>query len=191
LGIIVTVASLVVALWGIDLDEIRASFQRANYVSLPVFLAFLFLFYWLKAVRWKLLLCPLRQFQIREVAGPMMIGFMGNNVLPLRLGELARVLVFGREFNISKTAVLSSVVLERVFDTATILVFFGGSLLLVELPASYAVASLYLGGGDCNRLPVICDLRLLDEAVRGCGGVGIGSVTNFTHNSSSLAYRNA
>lgn len=74
-----------------------------------------------------------------------MIGFMGNNVLPVRLGELARVLIFGREFNLSKTAVLSSVVLERVFDTATILVFFGGSLMLVELPASYAVTSLYLG----------------------------------------------
>ncbi len=76
----------------------------------------------------------------------MMIGFMGNNVLPLRLGELARVLVLGREFNLSKTAVLSSVVLERLFDTATILVFFGGSLLLVELPAAYAITSLYLGG---------------------------------------------
>ena len=137
---------MVVALWGIDLNEIRASFQRANYASLPAFLVFLFVFYWLKAVRWKLLLYPLRRFQTREVAGPMMIGFMGNNVLPVRLGELARVLVLGREFNLSKTAVLSSVVLERVFDTATILVFFGGSLLLVELPASYAVASLYLGG---------------------------------------------
>ncbi len=74
-----------------------------------------------------------------------MIGFMGNNVLPVRLGEVARVLVLGREFNLSKTAVLSSVVLERVFDTATILVFFGGSLALVELPASYAVTSIYLG----------------------------------------------
>jgi len=145
-GIVVTVACLVVALWGIDLNEIRASFQRANYASLPVIFAFLFLFYWLKAVRWKILLCPLREFQTREVAGPMMIGFMGNNVLPVRLGELARVLVLGREFNLSKTAVLSSVVLERVFDTATILVYFGGSLLLVELPASYAITSLYLGG---------------------------------------------
>jgi len=120
-----------------------------------------------------------------------MIGFMGNNVLPVRLGELARVLVLGREFNLSKTAVLSSVVLERVFDTATILIFFGGSLLLVELPVSYAVTSLYLGGADCNRFPVFCSLCLLDRAVRGSGGVGIGSVTNLTRNSSSLAHRNA
>ncbi len=139
-------ACLVVAFWGIDLNEVQGSFQRANFKSLPVFLALVWLFYWLKAVRWRLLLWPLRVFKVSEVSGPMMIGFMGNNVLPVRLGEIVRVLVMGREFNLSKTAVLSTVVLERVFDTATILAFFGGSLALVELPASYAVTSLYLGG---------------------------------------------
>ena len=76
----------------------------------------------------------------------MMIGFMGNNLLPAHLGELARIFVLGREFNLSKTAVFSSVVLERVFDTATILAFFGASLLLVELPEMFQTASLYTAG---------------------------------------------
>ena len=141
-----TVVCLVVAFWGIDFKEIRASFERANYATLPIYLALLFLFYWLKAVRWKFLLCPLRVFQTREVAGPLMIGFMGNNVLPAHLGEFARVFVLGREYDLSKTAVLSSVVLERVFDSATILVIFGVSILLVDLPASYAIISLYVAG---------------------------------------------
>ena len=45
-----------------------------------------------------------------------MIGFMGNNVLPAHLGELIRVFVLGRTFALSKAAVLSSVVLERILD---------------------------------------------------------------------------
>jgi uncharacterized protein (TIRG00374 family) len=133
-------------LWGIDFTEMDASFRRANYATLPVFLVFLFLFFWLKAIRWRLLLQPLRGFKTREVAGPLMIGFMGNNLLPAHLGELARVFVLGREFNLSKTAVFSSVVLERVFDTASILGFFGVSLLLVELPETFQTATLYTAG---------------------------------------------
>ena len=73
-----------------------------------------------------------------------MMGFMGNNLLPAHLGEFARIYVLGREFNLPKTAVFSSVVLERVFDTASILGFFGVSLLLVELPQMYKTVSLYM-----------------------------------------------
>ncbi|MFQ5853031.1 MAG: lysylphosphatidylglycerol synthase transmembrane domain-containing protein [Candidatus Binatia bacterium] len=146
MGILVTVICLVGALWGIDFKEVHASFRRANYATLPVLLVFLFIYFWLKAIRWTLLLRPLRGFQTHEVVGAMMIGFMGNNLLPAHLGEFARVFVLGREFKLRKTAVLSSVVLERVFDAASILGFFGVSLLLVELPETYKTTSLYLAG---------------------------------------------
>jgi uncharacterized protein (TIRG00374 family) len=146
IGILVTVVSLGGALWGIDFTEMDASFRRANYATLPIFLVFLFLFFWLKAIRWRLLLQSLRGFKTREVVGPMMIGFMGNNLLPAHLGDLARVFVLGRKFNLSKTAVFSSVVLERVFDTASILGFFGASLLLVELPETFQTTTLYTAG---------------------------------------------
>jgi len=96
----------------------------------------LFSVFWLKAIRWRLLLQPLRKFQTKEVVPPLMIGFMGNNLLPAHLGELIRIFVLGREFSLSKAAVFSSVVLERIFDTAVVLLFLAMSLLLVdELPS--------------------------------------------------------
>jgi uncharacterized protein (TIRG00374 family) len=61
-----------------------------------------------------------------------MIGFMGNNILPAHLGELIRVFVLGRKYSLSKAAVLSSVVLERVLDTLVILIFVGIGLYTVE-----------------------------------------------------------
>lgn len=146
IGILVTVVCLGGALWGIDFEEVQAGFRRANYATLPVLLAFLYLYFWLKAIRWRLLLRPLRRFQTRELVGPMMIGFMGNNLLPAHLGEFARVFVLGHESKLPKTAVFSSVVLERVFDAASILGFFGVSLLLVELPQTYKTTSLYTAG---------------------------------------------
>jgi len=128
----VTVVCLIGALWGIDFKEVTESFQRANYATLPVLLFLLFLYYWLKAIRWKLLLQPLRPFTWREVFPSMMIGFMGNNLLPSHLGEFIRVFVLGREFKLSKTAVFSSVVLERMFDVVVILGLLGVSPFLGE-----------------------------------------------------------
>lgn len=146
-GVVVTIVCFVIAFWGVDLGMVTSSFARANYASLPLLLVLLTLFFWLKAIRWRMLLTPAREFRTMEVVPAMMIGFMGNNLLPAHLGEFIRVFVLGRQYRISKTTVFSSVVLERVFDVIAILLVFGISMLLVKgLPEDYKTASLYLGG---------------------------------------------
>ena len=106
------------------LREIAAAFGKADYRSLPVMWLCLALFYWLKAVRWKLLLEPQGQFRpVRDLFPPTIIGFAFNNVLPAHLGEFVRVFVFSRQSGLPKTAVLSSIVLERIFDVIAILTF--------------------------------------------------------------------
>lgn len=134
LGLAVTAGCLVAAFWGIDFHELRTNFSQANYVTLPLFLAFLFGHYWLKAIRWKLLLRPIRRFRTRDVVPAMMIGFMGNNVLPAHLGEFVRMYVFARDERLSRSAVLSSLILERIFDVLAILLFLGFSLLFLKNP---------------------------------------------------------
>tara|TARA_B100000029_G_C17527932_1_gene942295 strand:+ start:258 stop:1193 length:936 start_codon:yes stop_codon:yes gene_type:complete len=44
------------------------------------------------------------------------IGYFGNNVLPLRLGELLRAFYVGEKENKSKSKVIGTIVLERIFD---------------------------------------------------------------------------
>ncbi|MEX0702999.1 MAG: lysylphosphatidylglycerol synthase transmembrane domain-containing protein [Planctomycetales bacterium] len=133
----VTAVCLAAAFWGFGADDWRqmgSSFRQANYATLPLFLFLLFLFFWLKAVRWRLLLRPIRAFRTREVAPAMMIGFMGNNVLPAHLGEFVRMYVFARDHKLSRSAVLTSLVLERMFDVLSILLFLGVSLVLLPNP---------------------------------------------------------
>lgn len=125
---------LVAAFWGIEFGSVLSSFSRANYLTLPVFFAFLFGHFWLKAIRWKLLLRPIRHFRTRDVAPAMMIGFMGNNVLPAHLGEFVRMYVFARDQKLSRSAVLSSLILERIFDVLAIVLFLGVSLLFLPDP---------------------------------------------------------
>ncbi len=140
-----TIVCLVVALWGIKFDQVKASFSRANYATLPIFIACTFLFYWVKAIRWKCLLQPMREFRTKEVFPPLMIGFMGNNVLPAHLGEFVRVYVLGQQYRLSKTAVFSTVVLERIWDVIAILLFFSIGLVLVPgLPENFKTASIFV-----------------------------------------------
>ena len=134
---------MVIALWGIEWEQLREGFQQANYFTLPILMGLLFSVFWLKAIRWRLLLQPLRKFQTKEVVPPLMIGFMGNNLLPAHLGEIIRIFVLGREFSLSKAAVFSSVVLERIFDTAVVLLFLVMSLFLVEELPSWVSTTIF------------------------------------------------
>ncbi|MDZ4688184.1 MAG: lysylphosphatidylglycerol synthase transmembrane domain-containing protein [Planctomycetaceae bacterium] len=114
------------------LQQIGQAFARANYLSLPVIWFVLAIFYWLKAWRWRLLLKPVGDFRpVRDLLPPTMIGFAFNNLLPAHLGDFVRVFLFAQQRQLNKTAVLSSVVLERVFDIVAILFYLGLGLVFV------------------------------------------------------------
>jgi hypothetical protein len=78
-------------------------------------------FFWTKALRWSLLLRPVVRLRARELVSATVIGVAGNNLLPARLGEALRLLAISREFQVSKVAMLSTLVLERTFDLVAIL----------------------------------------------------------------------
>lgn len=145
IGVIITVACLAAAVWGIDVEQIKASFRDANFWTLPILLLLLFVFFWLKALRWGMLLEPIKLLSAKQVTPAMMIGFMGNNILPAHLGEFLRVYVLSKQFQIPKTTVLSTVVLERLFDVVAILCFLGGSVYFApNLPDDYRTGSIVL-----------------------------------------------
>ena len=114
-------------------SKIAAAFKDADYRSLPLMLLCLSLFYWLKTIRWRFLLAPLGTFRpLRDLFPPTIVGFAFNNVLPAHLGEFVRVFVFSRQSRLPRTAVLSSIVLERIFDVIAILTILMTGLLLVD-----------------------------------------------------------
>lgn len=104
------------------------AFSGANYLSLPVLWVGLFLFFYLKAVRWKWLLKPLSDYNLREVVPPMMIGFMGNNIYPAHLGDLMRVYLFAKQQKQPYIAIFSGIVLERILDIIALLGMTGCAL---------------------------------------------------------------
>lgn len=114
-------------------SKILTAFRRANYASLPGILAILFVFYWLKAWRWQMLLAPVGRYRpVRDLLGPIMIGFGFNNVLPARLGEVLRCAAFSYQQKLSLAVSISSVVLERIFDGLAIVFYLTVGLFFVQ-----------------------------------------------------------
>lgn len=110
----------------------KEAFQRANYWTLIPIMIATATFYWLKAVRWRLLLSPIGQFRIgRDLFPFVMIGFGLNNILPVHMGEVVRVLLFARKANVKSSTVATSIVLERTCDSITVLSLLSLGLLLV------------------------------------------------------------
>ena len=115
-------------------ELVKHAFTDADYKTLPLMLVALVLFYWIKAVRWKLLLTPFGDFRpVRDLTPSVMTGFAFNNVLPAHLGEFVRVFVFSRQTGLPAATILTTVVLERLFDVIAILTLLMASLLTMNV----------------------------------------------------------
>lgn len=134
LGIILSVIFLGLALYTVNLDELRKALASANYLFVLPAVLITLTGYILRTLRWKLILDPTKRIPVRRLFPVLMIGFMMNNVLPARLGEFARAYTLGNRENISRTLSLTTILLERVLDGITLLLFLGVVSVLLPPP---------------------------------------------------------
>ena len=69
-----------------------------------------------RALRWGLILRVQRVLPSGELMAAVFVGYMANNVLPARAGEVYRAHFLGRRAGISRSGVAASIVVERTFD---------------------------------------------------------------------------
>jgi uncharacterized protein (TIRG00374 family) len=90
--------------------------------------------FWFRSIRWQLLLRPEGRFRIADLFSGIMIGWMANNVLPFRMGEVVRAYDFGRRHRISKSLVFATIVVERMMDGVTLVLLLALILMFVSFP---------------------------------------------------------
>ncbi len=134
LGILVSALFLYFAVRGARVGEMLAALGRANYWYMIPCVLFTLSAFWVRALRWRYLLYSMRKIPQRVVFSATMIGFMANNVLPARLGELVRAHVVGKRAEISRGAALTSILIERIFDLFTLLALFAVVAWISEFP---------------------------------------------------------
>ena len=108
-----------------------------------VILAVLFdwVVYFCQGFRWNALLSPLGQFSVWKTTQAIYIGLFANEVLPLRSGEIIRCYLQRRWTGLPLSVVISSVLIERLWDGVWIIAAFTLVSRRVELPGFLTVMS--------------------------------------------------
>ena len=123
LSVLVSALFLGLFLYGIDYPETGEALKNANYIYvLPAVLVY-FGSLWFRTIRWQFLLKHLRWLSIGRLYPVMVVGYMANNLLPLRLGEVARSYHLGQREKVSATSTLATIGIERVYDGLTLIFF--------------------------------------------------------------------
>jgi glycosyltransferase 2 family protein len=194
-GWVVSAISLGAVVWwisGQDAPELPSS--ASGYAWLVVALAVIAMNFVLRSWRWHLIL---RRYGVphrrRDALGLTMVGYMGNNVLPARGGELLKIGLLGQRTTARRREILGTVLVERMLDAAVLVALLaaltwagvdgapggrsGATLAAAGLAAAAGAAALYLWlrrRGRFERFaaairPVAGALKLLAQP----GGAGL------------------
>jgi len=151
-GLLVSVVALWVLLHSVDLGSCATKLSRADPLPLLACLAVIVVEVALRSLRWCLLLPAPRHggsLRVTRIVPSLLVGYLGNAVLPARLGEPIRAYLVARREDLDAAEAFGSVVLERVVDTATLGVVAFVAAVAVHAPSwiveTTAIAAL-IGG---------------------------------------------
>jgi len=160
-GFLVSLAAVWLVIHSVDLGACAGVLSNANPIPLVACLAVIATQVILRSVRWRLLLPAPRHgggIGVKRIVPVLLVGYLGNAVLPARLGEPIRAYLVARREELDAAEAFGSVVLERVVDTATLAVVAFVAAVVVNAPGwivqATAIAAL-IGSAVTGALVVI------------------------------------
>jgi len=120
IGIVFSVIFLILALY-------RANFAQIGKALIGVKLDWLILAVLVylstfipRTLRWQRLLMPIKPFRFYGLLPIILVGYMANNLLPMRVGELFRAYFLKEKEKVSGSSALATILVERVCDGLTL-----------------------------------------------------------------------
>jgi glycosyltransferase 2 family protein len=141
LGVLISILLVGWVLRGADPREVWAVLRGADWLLLLLAIAIGTSGFLVRAIRWQVFLYPLSaETRIRNCFAAVCIGFGANNLLPARVGELARAWAIARLERISATGAVASLVVERFLDLVVVFLLMAVAILHPSLPTDATVA---------------------------------------------------
>ena len=142
LGLGVSAVALALLARTVDIGAAWATLTTAQAPWIVLLLALVVLDLFLRAVRWRVLLGPLGRVSTRTTSASLLVGYLANNVLPARLGEVVRAHDLGGRTGVSRSAILGTIVVERVVDTLVAIAIASFAILILSIRGIVASAVL-------------------------------------------------
>jgi len=146
-GAIISVLLIAAILYFVDLRAMLDAIRHANYGLLGIALAIGFLWMFIRAIVWRTLLRNRASFS--DVFWTIGEGYLLNNFLPFRLGEIGRAFLLSRKSDMQFMEILPTIVIERAMDLG-----YSAVILLAALP-------FVVGAGGAQRIGIIVGIVVL------------------------------
>jgi uncharacterized protein (TIRG00374 family) len=142
LGLAISAIALALVVRQVDLEAAWEVLRDASPAWVVATIGCIVLDVALRALRWRGLLAPIARLRLATVAASLLVGYLANNVLPARLGELVRSHHLGDRTGISRASVLGTVVVERVADTGVLVAIASAAIVVLSVRGIVASAVL-------------------------------------------------
>jgi len=153
LGIAISLVALALVFRTVDVPAAMDVLRTAQPQWIALLVAFVIGDILLRAVRWRVLLSPVAKVPFGTVLSSLLVGYLANNILPARLGEVVRSHDLGTRTGLSTPMILGTIVVERVVDTVVVVSI--ASVAILVLSVRGIVASAVLAGLAVSTLLVL------------------------------------
>ena len=140
-GAIISILLIAAILHFVDLRAMVNAIRHANYGLLAIALAVGFLWMAVRAIVWRILLRNRASYM--DVFWTIGEGYILNNFLPFRLGEIGRAFLLSRKTDLQFMEILPTIVIERAMDLV-----YSAAIFLAALP-------FVVGAGGSERIGII------------------------------------
>jgi uncharacterized protein (TIRG00374 family) len=130
-------ALLYYSLRGIDWRRVWEILRGARPAAVVLAWATISLVVFLRSLRWRVLLSAGKPVSVPLAFWATTAGYLGNNLLPARAGELVRTLMIGRRTGMSTAFVLTTALSERVADAIAVIAISAAVLLAMPNPPGW------------------------------------------------------
>ena len=125
------------SLRGIQWGSVWSTLRSANLAIVAGVVVWSSLTLYLRAYRWRVLLSARSQVSIPSAFWATSAGYLGNNMLPARAGEIIRTMMISRSTGLSRTYVLTTALSERIVDAIALVTISAMVLLFVNVEAGW------------------------------------------------------
>jgi uncharacterized membrane protein YbhN (UPF0104 family) len=146
-GAVISIGLIAVFLYFVDLGEMVEAVRNANYLFLGIAMVIGFLWMAIRAQVWRTLLRNRASYM--NVFWTVGEGYILNNFLPFRLGEIGRAFLLSRKSDMKFMEILPTIVIERAMDLG-----YSAIVLLAAIP-------FVVGAEGAERIGVIVGVLIL------------------------------
>ncbi|NTV51531.1 MAG: flippase-like domain-containing protein [Candidatus Firestonebacteria bacterium] len=154
-GILLSLVFLGLAFYNINFRQLLEIFRRLN----PWWIVLVSLLspwgWYFRARVWKQLIGQRAQPSMWNLFRIITIGYMLNNLLPLKIGEVVRAWLLGKRENLPTSLAIGTVVVERLLDVLTLLTYFAFTMIFIPFAPWLKLSGVVVGAIGLGMLVLV------------------------------------